>query len=87
MGVLTNGRYWRLYYQGAKSRLEEYFEMDIGWVLAVSGVQGDLSSSTRPTIFPNDAAWRKHLLTVFWLMFRRDAFLSSADSPLFTKSR
>jgi hypothetical protein len=29
--ILTNGLHWRLYYQGAKSRLEEYFEVDIAW--------------------------------------------------------
>ena len=28
-GILTNGRHWRLYFQGAKSRLEEYFEVDL----------------------------------------------------------
>jgi hypothetical protein len=31
-GILTNGRRWRLYYQGAKSRLEEYFEIDLGCI-------------------------------------------------------
>jgi hypothetical protein len=34
-GILTSGRRWRLYYQNAKSRLEEFFEIDVGWVLAV----------------------------------------------------
>jgi hypothetical protein len=33
-GILTNGRRWRLYYQDAKSRLEEFFEIDLGWALA-----------------------------------------------------
>ena len=27
-GILTNGRRWRLYHQGAKSRLEEFFEIE-----------------------------------------------------------
>ena len=82
-GILTNGRYWRLYYQGAKSRLEEFFEIDLGWVLAVPGSQGDLAASVRPAIFPDDAAWREHLLTLYWLMFRRDAFLPSAEGRTF----
>ena len=82
-GILTNGRYWRLYYQGAKSRLEEFFEVDIGWLLAAPGTQGDLNAFVRPSIFQNDAAWREHLLTLFWLMFRRDAFLPSADGRAF----
>ena len=82
-GILTNGRLWRLYYQGAKSRLEEYFEVDIGWVLAVPGTQGDLTASMRPIIFPDDAAWRDHLLRLFWLMFRREAFLPGGDGRTF----
>lgn len=82
-GILTNGRYWRLYHQGAKSRLEEFFEIDIGWVLAVPGTQGDLTASVRPAVFPDDATWRDHLLTLFKFMFRRDAFLSGADGRTF----
>ena len=39
-GVLTNGRHWRLYYQRAKSRLEEYFEIDLAWALGLPGVAG-----------------------------------------------
>ena len=75
--------YWRLYYQGAKSRLEEFFEIDLGWVLAVPGTQGDLDAAVRPAVFQNDAAWREHLLTLLWLMFRRDAFLPGADGRTF----
>jgi hypothetical protein len=51
-GLLTNGRHWRLYYQRAKSRLEEYFEIDLAWVLKLPGVQGELGSSARPALFP-----------------------------------
>ncbi len=82
-GILTNGRYWRLYYQGAKSRLEEFFEVDLGWVLAMPGTQGDLAASVRPAVFPDDAAWREHLRALFWLMFRREAFLPGADGRTF----
>jgi hypothetical protein len=35
-GMLTNGRHWRLYWQGARSRAEEYFEVDAD---ALSGDQ------------------------------------------------
>jgi len=77
-GILTNRRRWRLYYQGAKSRLEEYFEIDLGWALALGGVQGELGA-LRPTTFRHDPAWREHSLTLFRLMFRREAFLPSAD--------
>lgn len=82
-GLLTNGRHWRLYYQGAKSRLEEYFEIDIAWLLAVAGTQGDLGTAARPSMFQSDTVWREHLLTLFWLMFRREAFLPSADGRTF----
>jgi hypothetical protein len=82
-GILTNGRNWRLYFQGAKSRLEEFFEIDIGWILAVPGVQGDFDVAARPALFETDDSWREHLLTLFWLMFRREAFLPSADSRTF----
>jgi hypothetical protein len=82
-GVLTNGRHWRLYYQGAKSRLEEYFEIDIAWLLSLKGIQGDLDATSRPAAFASDQAWSDHLLTVFWLMFRREAFLPGVDGRTF----
>jgi hypothetical protein len=82
-GILTNGRYWRLYYQGAKSRLEEFFEIDIAWLLALSGTQGELEAATRPSAFHADTVWREHLLALFWLMFRREAFLPSGDGRTF----
>src|SRR5579859_2060440 len=81
--ILTSGRRWRLYYQGAKSRLEEFFEVDLGWLLAVAGIQGELGRGIRPTNFQDDTAWRGHLLTLFWLMFRREAFLPGADGRTF----
>ncbi|MGH6675460.1 MAG: hypothetical protein ACRECE_04425, partial [Xanthobacteraceae bacterium] len=81
--ILTSGRRWRLYYQGAKSRLEEYFEIDLGWLLAVAGIQGELGGALRPAVFADDAAWREHLLVLFWLMFRREAFLAGVDGRSF----
>lgn len=33
-GMLTNGRHWRLYWQGARSRSEEYFEVDLAAIAA-----------------------------------------------------
>ena len=40
-GLLTNGALWRLYYQDARSRAEEFLEIDLALVLGVPGVQGD----------------------------------------------
>jgi hypothetical protein len=41
-GMLTNGGQWRLYYQGARSVSEQFFEIDLAAVLAVPGHEGGL---------------------------------------------
>ena len=82
-GVLTNGRHWRLYYQRAKSRLEEYFEVDLAWTLGLSEVQGELGASARPPLFASDGDWSDHLLKLMWLMFRREAFPPQTDGRTF----
>jgi len=64
-GVLTNGRQWRLYHQGAKSRSEEFLEIDLLPLLDLP----DAADLLRP-----DAAERAHWLRVFWLLFGRDSF-------------
>ena len=64
-GILTNGARWRLYYAGARSVAEQFFELDLAAVLGIAG--GDLDA------IPADV--RRHWLRVFWLVFRRDAFL------------
>jgi hypothetical protein len=69
-GILTNGRQWRLYYQGARSRAEDFLEFDLPVLLEISGVQPDLFS-------PASAVEREHRLKAFYLLFRRAAFLPS----------
>lgn len=44
-GILTNGRHWRLYFTGARSLLDGYFETDLAWVLGLSGTQGELGEA------------------------------------------
>jgi len=63
-GMLTNGNVWRLYWQDARSRSEEFFEVDLGAALAVPGVQHEL-----------DEIAPAHALRLFFLFFHRDAFL------------
>jgi hypothetical protein len=63
-GLLTNGAVWRLYYQDARSRAEEFFEMDLALTLGVPGVQGEL-----------DGMAPEHALKLFFLLFNRAAFL------------
>ena len=70
-GVLTNGRIWRLYSQRAKSRSEQFLEIDLGPVLGLKGIEDDIFAPT-----PDEA---NQLLTVFILMFRCGAFLPTRD--------
>lgn len=41
-GILTNGRHWRLYWQGAISVSEDYLEIDLGKVFSLPGCDPDL---------------------------------------------
>ena len=65
-GILSNGRHWRLYYQGAKSRLEEFLEIDLPAALGLEGFTDDL--------FAPGAEDRAHWIKTFYLLFRRPAF-------------
>jgi hypothetical protein len=66
-GMLTNGARWRLYYQGARSVSEQFFELDLATLLAIPGHDGGL--------FAVPEGNRRHWLRVFALVFSRDAFL------------
>ena len=72
-GILTNGARWRLYYQGARSVSEQFFEIDLAAVLDLPGHNDDL--------FALSQSERCHGLKLFVLFFRREAFLpGEADS-------
>lgn len=71
-GILTNGRHWRLYFQGARSRAEEFLELDLPLLVGAPGVEPDLLSPR-----PEE---RAHFLKVFLLLFRREAFLGTEES-------
>lgn len=72
-GILTNGGRWRLYYQGARSVAENFFEIDLAQILGIEGHQGGL--------FALNAAEKAHALRVFYLIFRRVAFIGTASDP------
>ncbi|MGD9728008.1 MAG: restriction endonuclease [Nitrospiraceae bacterium] len=72
-GILTNGGRWRLYYSGARSVSEQFFELDLAAVLGIAG-HGD-------GLFKLNDEHRRHALHVFALVFRREAFLPSATDP------
>ena len=63
-GVLSNGAVWRLYWQDARSRAEEFFEIDLAALLGVAGTQQEL-----------DGFEPAHGLRLFFLLFHRPAFL------------
>ena len=64
-GILTNGRNWRIYFQKAKSRSEDFLDIDLPNVLGIDDEQ------TAP-----DAEIQEHWLKVFYLMFGRASFLA-----------
>lgn len=64
-GVLTNGAVWRLYWQDARSRAEEFFEVDLAAMLGLPGSQRGL-----------DDPEPVHGLKLFFLFFNRAAFLT-----------
>lgn len=68
-GILTNGRHWRLYWQDARSRAEEFVELDLPVILGIAGCEPDLFSKPEQG---ND-----HYLKVFILLFGRASFLPS----------
>ena len=69
-GILTNGSRWKLYYQGARSVSEQFFEIDLASVLDLPGYNGGLFALSEDK--------RRHWLRVFALVFRREAFLPGA---------
>ena len=72
-GILTNGARWRLYFQGARSVSEQFFEIDLAALLDLPGHNKGLFALTEPE--------RRHGLKLFVLFFRREAFLpGEADS-------
>lgn len=65
-GILTNGRHWRLYWQGALSIAEDFLEVDLGKIFGLPGCEPDLLDVHTD---------RDHAFRLFLLLFGRDAFL------------
>ena len=63
-GILTNGAVWRLYWQDARSRAEDFFEINLAALLGVGGIPAEL-----------DDFETRHGLRLFLLFFGRNAFL------------
>ena len=71
-GILTNGRFWRLYWKGATSVSEDFLELDLAKLAGVDGFEPDLLDGDLD-----------HWFRVFVLMFRREAFLAGTDGRTF----
>lgn len=72
-GILTNGSKWRLYFSGARSVSEQFFELDIAAILNLPGHNEGL--------FALNDDDRRHWLKVFLLIFRREAFVPVGADP------
>lgn len=72
-GILTNGAKWRLYFSGARSVSEQFFELDLAAVLNLPGHNEGL--------FAYDEDQRQHWLRVFVLIFGRDSFVPTGVDP------
>ncbi len=75
-GILTNGAQWRLYWAGAQSVSEQFFEIDLAAALGLSGSGGG------PSTLSNEE--RRRELTLFALFFAPAAFApGAADARTF----
>ncbi len=70
LGILTNGQIWRLYFQGALSVAEDFFEINLAKALELPEHQLDLLDTIDTRMTP------EHCLRLFMLMFGREAFLT-----------
>lgn len=74
--ILTNGRLWRLYFQNAKSRSEDFIEFDLPKVFGFPGYDPDLFESQ----LSKEQDWVK----VFYLLFHSNAFnISTTQNETF----
>ena len=72
-GILTNGAKWRLYFSGARSVSEQFFEIDLAHILNLPGFNDGL--------LVLDDESQRHWLKVFILIFRLEAFVPKGADP------
>lgn len=73
-GILTNGRHWRLYWQGALSIAEDFLEIDLGKVFGLPGCAPELFD---PPVSAD------HAFRAFLLLFGCAAFLPADQGRTF----
>lgn len=69
LGILTNGAKWRIYFQGALSVADDFFEVDLAKALEWPGHELDIFD------IADKRKTREQCLRLFMLMFGRAAFL------------
>lgn len=72
-GILTNGAKWRLYFSGARSVSEQFFEIDLAHIFNLPGFNDGLLAL--------DDESQRHWLKVFILIFRLEAFIPTGAGP------
>ena len=77
LGILTNGQKWRLYFQGALSVSENFFEIDLAKALELPGHELDLIERADERLTPD------HTLRLFYLFFGKAAFLPTDGARTF----
>ena len=70
-GILTNGARWRLYYEGAPSRLETYFEANLPEILRLADGDAD------------DQAEARRAFRLFYALFRAEAHAPTVEGKKF----
>lgn len=75
LGILTNGAKWRLYFQGALSVADDFFEVDLAKALEWPGHELDIFD------IADKRKTREHCLRLFMVMFGRAAFMP-VEGPL-----
>ena len=74
-GILTNGRLWRIYYNRAKSKSEDFLELNLPLALGLTGFQGDL--------FTSETQKEQDWVKAFYLLFRSQAFNKVFENKTF----
>lgn len=75
-GILTNGECWRLYYAGARSVSDQFFEINLNSLF--QGKSDDIADDG------SECRYFDHWLRVFVLMFRRASFApTSSDNETY----
>lgn len=70
-GILTNGEIWRLYYQRVSSRAEGYIEFNLN----------EIFEEEHPDLFDKSFVSKKEKFKIFYLLFRKMAFVPTTWRP------